>query len=173
VGDHRYRCRSSVAQFLSRRVAKLHSIDATISELRLEVEDQDTLSGSALEAAGGGSITLDSDHRRTLLAICAAPWNSELYESVCGQLSDEVTMENVVDRLQFLSTTRCDISAEVEFIASHFHDFLCCCDALNTVPFSLPYKIIGHGSLRLQSEDRLCDFISKAAKTNQEQFRLF
>jgi hypothetical protein len=32
VGDHRYRCSSSVAQFLSPRVSKLQSIDATISD---------------------------------------------------------------------------------------------------------------------------------------------
>jgi hypothetical protein len=38
VGDHRYRCPSSVAQFLSPRVSKLHLIDATILELRLEAE---------------------------------------------------------------------------------------------------------------------------------------
>jgi hypothetical protein len=35
----RYRCRSSIAQFLSPQVSKLRWIEATISELRLEVED--------------------------------------------------------------------------------------------------------------------------------------
>jgi hypothetical protein len=58
VGDHRYRCPSSVAQFLSARVSKLHLIDATISELRLEVEDRGELFGSVLEAAKGNSIEL-------------------------------------------------------------------------------------------------------------------
>jgi hypothetical protein len=41
VGDHHYRSRSSVAQFLSPRVSSLHWIDATISEVRLEVEGGD------------------------------------------------------------------------------------------------------------------------------------
>jgi hypothetical protein len=173
VGDHRYRCRSSDAQFLSPRVSKLHSIDDTIDDIRIDVEDGDELFGSVLEAAQCGSVAVDSGHRLTFVAICAALWNSELYESVCGQLSDEVTMDDVVDRLRFLSATRCDISAEVEFIASHFHDFLCRRDALNTIPFSLLYKIIGRGVLRVQSEDRLYDFISKGAETNQEMFRLF
>jgi hypothetical protein len=48
VGDHRYRCRSSVAQFLSPRVSRLQSVDATISELKLEVDDGDDLFGSAI-----------------------------------------------------------------------------------------------------------------------------
>jgi hypothetical protein len=49
IGDHRCLCPSSVARFLSPRVSKLHWIDATISELRLEAEDGDELLGSVLE----------------------------------------------------------------------------------------------------------------------------
>jgi hypothetical protein len=63
-----------------------------------------------LEAARGGRIAVGSAHRSTFVAICAALWNSELYESVFGQLSDEVTIEIVLDRIQFLSTTRYNIS---------------------------------------------------------------
>jgi hypothetical protein len=170
IGDHRYRCGSSSAQFFSPRVSKLHSIDNTIDEIGIDVEDE--LFGSVSEAAKGSSLAVDSDHRGTFVTIYAALWNSEFYESVCGQLSDEVTMENVVDRIRFLSATRCNISAEVEFIASHFHDFLCRRDVLNAVPFSLHCEIIGHGSLRLQSEDRLCDFIRRGTKLNPNMFRL-
>jgi hypothetical protein len=85
VGDHRYRCPSSVAQFLSPRLSKLHPSDATISELRLEVEDRDELFRSVLEAAKGNRIALDSAHRLTFVAICAGLWNSELCELVSGQ----------------------------------------------------------------------------------------
>jgi hypothetical protein len=63
VGDHRYRCPSSVAQFLSPRVSKLHSIDATINELRLEIEDRDELFGPVSESAGGSRIAVDSAQR--------------------------------------------------------------------------------------------------------------
>jgi hypothetical protein len=77
VGDHRCRCPSSVAQFLSPRVSKLHWIDATISELRLEVEDRDKLFGSVLEAAKGNSIAVDSAHGRTFAGTCAALWSLE------------------------------------------------------------------------------------------------
>jgi hypothetical protein len=137
IGNHRYRCRSSVAQFLSPRVSKRHWIDATISELKLEVESRGNLFGSVLEAARGDRIAVDSAHRPTFMAICAALCNSELYESVCGQLSDEVRVENVVDRLRFLSTTRGDISMELELIASHFYDFSRRPDALNALPFPM------------------------------------
>jgi hypothetical protein len=81
-------------------------------------------------------------------------------------------MENVVDRLRFLSATRCDISRELEFIASHFDDFLPRPDALNAGPFTMIYEIIRHVSLRIDSEDSLYDFVSKCTETNREMFRL-
>jgi hypothetical protein len=52
----------SVTQFLSLRVCKLHWIDATILEQKLEIEVGDDLFGSVLKAAGGGSIAVDSTH---------------------------------------------------------------------------------------------------------------
>ena len=149
VRDHRYRCRSSVAHFLSPQASKLHWIDATISGLKLEIEDEDELFGSVLESAGGDSITVDSAHRATFTDNCVALWNSGLYRSVYPELGDEVAMENVVGCLQVLSVTPCDISTELEFIASDFYDFLCRSDALNTLSFSIIYEVISHGSLRL------------------------
>jgi hypothetical protein len=175
IGNHRYGCSSSLAQFLSPRVSKFHWIDATISELRLEVEDQDNFFGSVLEAARGGSIAVDSTHRPTFVAICAALWNSELYESVCGQLRDEVTIENVLDRIRFLSATRCEFSTELEFIASHFDDFLRRPDALkalNALPFSMLYDILSRESRKLYGEDSLYYFIRKGTETNREMFGL-
>jgi hypothetical protein len=91
--------------------------------------------GSVLEIARGGSVKVDPAHWRTFGAICAGLWNSEFYESVCRQLGGEVRVENVVDRLRFMSTTRCDISIELEFTASRFCDFLRRTGALNAFPF--------------------------------------
>jgi hypothetical protein len=135
VGDRQYRCPSSVAQFLSLPVSKHHSIDAAISELRLEAEDRDKLLDWVLEAAKGNSIAVDSAHRRTFAGICTTLWNSELYELICGQQRDEFTMVNVLDRVRFRSANRCDISAELKFIASHFDDFLPRPRTLTALPF--------------------------------------
>jgi hypothetical protein len=52
---------------------------------------------------------------------------------------DEITSEDIVDLLQFLSAARCDISTEVEFIASYFYDCVCRRDVLDTLPFSPLY----------------------------------
>jgi hypothetical protein len=151
VGDYRYRCPSSFAQFLSPRVTELHSVDDTISEIKIGVEDPDELFSVVLEAARSGGITVDSPHRLTFVAICAALWNSKLYESICGHLGSGVTMENGINRLRFRSATRCDISRELEFIASHFYNSLCRPDDLKALPLLMISEIIGHGSLSVDS----------------------
>jgi hypothetical protein len=90
------------------------------------------------------------------------------YESVCRQLSDEATMENAVDHLQFVSATRCNISAELEFSTSHFCDFLRHPQTINGISFLLIYRILGHGSLKLESEGSLSGLINRGTETNQE-----
>jgi hypothetical protein len=81
-------------------------------------------------------------------------------------------MKNVVDRLGFLSVTRCDTFTELEFIASHFCDFLPRPAALRALPFSMIYDIASHGPLKLDSEDILCDFVSQGIKMSREVFSL-
>jgi hypothetical protein len=112
VGNHRYRCPSSLAPLLSPRVSKLHSIEDTIDEIRIDVEDRDELFGTVLEGAQGGGIAVDSVHRGTFMAICAALWKSALCVFDCDQQRDDFTMDKELDRLRFRSANRCDISAK-------------------------------------------------------------
>jgi hypothetical protein len=51
VGGGRYRCLPSAAQFLSPRVRSLHSIDATIDEIAIDVDDATGLFGAILDVA--------------------------------------------------------------------------------------------------------------------------
>jgi hypothetical protein len=130
------------------------------------------LFGSVLEVAEGNGIAVDSDHRRTLTAIYGAHWNSDLCELLCGQQRNEFMMYNVINRLGFLSTTRCNISAELEFVASHFDDFSWRGNGLKVLSFLMIYEILGHGSLRLETEERLLDFINEGIETGGKVFGL-
>jgi hypothetical protein len=96
-----------------------------------------------LEAARGGRIGVDSAHWGTFEVISATLWNSELCKSVYPERGNDVPTESVVDRLRYRSATRCDISAELEFVASHFDDFLVRPETLTTLSFSFLYEIIG------------------------------
>jgi hypothetical protein len=99
VGHRHCQFPSSLAQFLSPWVAKLHLVDGTIDEIKICVEDPDELFDAMLEAARCGSILVDSGHWLMLMVICAALGNSEFSESIWSQLGYDLLRENVVDRL--------------------------------------------------------------------------
>jgi hypothetical protein len=122
-----------------------------------------------LEAAWGGGVAVHSAHRLTFAAICAAFGNSELYELICGQLDDEVTVENVVDRLRLLSAARCDGSTELAFISSHSRNFSRYPDTLRASSFSATCETASDGS---ESEDRLDRFMRQGTETMREIFYL-
>jgi hypothetical protein len=75
-------------------------------------------------------------------------------------------MEQVVGRLGLLSATRCGLSTELEFIASHFDYFICCRDGFNGLPFRMIGAIVCQTSLRFDSEDPFYDLTSCLAETN-------
>jgi hypothetical protein len=50
VGHRHYQCPSSLTKFLSPWVTRLHSVDDTIDEMKIDVEDPDELFGAVLEA---------------------------------------------------------------------------------------------------------------------------
>jgi hypothetical protein len=112
------------------------------------VKDPDKLLGALLGAARDGSTAVDSSPRCTFIPICAALCNSELYQSVYGQLGDRGSLESVVD---CLSTPGCTIATELEFISSHFYDFRHQPDTWIRSPFSMIYDIVSRGSLRLRA----------------------
>jgi hypothetical protein len=75
----------------SRHVASLNLMQlktGRMRETRSGVEDPDELFGAVFRTAPGKSIAVDSGHRQTFVAICAAVWNLVLCESVCSQLFD-------------------------------------------------------------------------------------
>jgi hypothetical protein len=103
--------------------------------------------GRAIPAVPGGGIAIDSAHRRISVTIGAALWNSERRRSFYLELSDYVVIGSVADRLRFLPATRCDISTELEFIASHFCDFLYSRNPLKAFSFSMISNSIGFRGL--------------------------
>jgi hypothetical protein len=103
--DHRYLCRSSIVQFLSSQVSELQSIDAAISELRLDVEDGDDLFGSVLEAARRGGVAVDSAHRQTFALLSAIQTCINLFVLSLGTKSWSRTSLTVFNSCRRLDAT--------------------------------------------------------------------
>jgi hypothetical protein len=168
VGDQCYRCPCCVARFVSPRVWQGQMTDATMHEMRVEVEFEDAgeLFSVLLDAARGFSIRVDGGKVPRFLSICRWLRNSEL----CGTFLRQVGIGKFVDRLGMLSESGCDISADLEFISSHLYEDL---RALRSLSYPLIYEILSHRSVQVESEDSVLEFVSECTCDQREFLSLF
>jgi hypothetical protein len=98
-------------------------------------------------------------------------WNRELYTALTESVDDdELSTENVIDRLQFHSEIGDNCDSEIEFCASHFSEF----DSTDfcALPFEIFSAIVSHQSLRLNDEDSFFGVISSQISENPVYFDL-
>jgi hypothetical protein len=169
VGGFRHSCPRFVAQFISPRVSRLHSIDDTISTLEIAVEDN----GRNFSQLLSGLIDISSSTKIFLISISAALENTELYLSV----QDELSVCNIIDRLLCLSSFGSDVSVELEFFASHFNEIIDDQKGNYTkimkVGVSTISSILSSSSLKVVSEDSLYEFVRDLCSIDVEMNCLF
>jgi hypothetical protein len=153
VGDTRYRCPSFVACFLSPRICRLQASDPTVREFEIETPDPNHNFERILSLCSGSSVRI-SDCAEFASSVSVEFLNRELYEAINGKLSDELSIEKVIDRINFLRAIREDYAAEVEFCAKHFHEIEM--KDLSSLSFEILSGIISSKSLLLKDEDSLC-----------------
>jgi hypothetical protein len=85
----------------------------------------------------------------TFLWIRGEVANSELSESIIERQLNENTIENVVNRVVFLSKTGCNTSPEVESIASHLHEIGHRSRQISGLSFSITFDLISHEPLKV------------------------
>jgi hypothetical protein len=84
--------------------------------------------------------------------------NQELYEQLCGNFSQDLTILNVVDRLTFLFSRNECCEREIDFCSSHFYEIDL--KTLYSLPFEIFSLIISSSSIRLNDENSLYEMIS-------------
>jgi hypothetical protein len=87
VGNCCYECCSHAAEFLSPRVSLACRADATIDEVKIEVDDAEGLFKEVISVADGCSISVDSSNRKSFASMLGALGNFELL----GRLSWKMT----------------------------------------------------------------------------------
>jgi hypothetical protein len=100
VGDHRSDCPSFIASFLSPRICHLQMKDAPLQSFSIETADATELFPKLL------SVCYDSSFRvcesiSFFQSILIELWNQEVYEQMICKLDEDLTIFNVLDRIQF------------------------------------------------------------------------
>jgi hypothetical protein len=171
VGDAHYRCPWFIADFLSPRIAHLHKIDNTICTYVIETKDPKSEFPGFLSLGRGGTIKMERGSLSFYDSLSEELENAELSAIVCERRNDPITASNVFWRLRRRFNFHFDISKEVEFIASHFHQVDT--SELKKFDVGILSEILSSKLLKIKSEDWLCDLIWSLVETDQINFTLF
>jgi hypothetical protein len=111
----------------------------------------------------GFSILINESNCESFRGLAQVLENEELISRILSfELRKEsITISNCCSRLRIKIDAKCDFEEEVEFIASHFHEFDSCeLDKLKELDVGVLEHILGSDNLCLEDEDSLVEFIS-------------
>jgi hypothetical protein len=110
-------------------------------------------------------------NRDFLLSIAREFENGELFVGIESQNASELTVSAVLPRLAELRDFNLPVEAEIEFAASHLYEFPS--SSLSTVSLLDFESFVSHPSLKIASEDWLCETILSRAGEDSSFFNLF
>jgi hypothetical protein len=111
--------------------------DATLREFCIEIQDPTELFPTLLEVCYGSSFQV-CDSFPFFQSILKELWNRELYEQISDTFREDLSIFNVMDRIQFLFSTNESCERRIEFCSSHLGDL-----DMKSV-FSMPFEIVSN-----------------------------
>jgi hypothetical protein len=166
VGGRRHSCPWFVAEFLSPKVSRVHSVDITVSEIDIEVQDVNNEFESILSLGFGSSLSVARENRLFLLSIARELNNWELYFSVHELSEENFIISEFCQQFDDWKQIECLSERAAAFLASHFFEL----DSsfLRELPISALSQILSNPSLQLESEDLLYKLIQNQLELKPE-----
>jgi hypothetical protein len=122
VGESHYRCPWFIADFLSPRIAQLHSIDNTIGSFVINTKDAKSEFSKFLLLGRGDEIVIDDDNRDFYELLIQEVENAELSAMIFDNGQTEMSVETAIGQLGRHVRFNFDSAKLIELIASHFDD---------------------------------------------------
>ena len=171
VNGKSYWWNSLLADFLSPKIARIHSSDPACSRFVIESNDENGVFESFLGLSLGKSIDVNSENALFLQNISRELENGEMIVKFVETQEGSISSSNVVDRLVLKSSFNLGVEEEVEFVASHFFEIER--ESLHKLSFEQLRSVLSSSSLKLDSEDQLFDFIVSVVEEDESKFSLF
>jgi hypothetical protein len=171
VGDATYRCPSLIADFISPKIAALHSIDDTIMSFLIETDDSGGYFGSIVELGRGKSIVLTELNWKIVGSMSKELGNMEIYEQILRVVEGELSIDNVVKRMNSLSEICANYENEVQFASSHLYEISS--SDVDELTFDVFREVVNCNDLKIESEDWLYETISKRISCDFRYFEMF
>jgi hypothetical protein len=164
VDRNSYSCPSFVADFLAPIVGQLHANDPTANLYIIATKDELDLFPKFLSLGYGAALEITQQSFPFYSAVSDELQNIELskYLSAYLHYDEESGPETVLERYLLRKRLDLDISPEILFLASHFHELS---DRVLLVLDAQDLSLIAASpSLKLKSEDSLFDLISSRVR---------
>jgi hypothetical protein len=162
LSDRSYMCSSVVADFLSPRIARIHSRDPTVDSFELTTRDDSNQFQDFLSLANGGSVSI---HGNLFFASIADELeNLELISLIQRHTFAPLDASNVLVHFSMKEALRMTCDEEIAFLASHFE--ACYEHHFRDLAYDLLYQIFSHPSFKISNEDWLYAQISKLFKAD-------
>jgi hypothetical protein len=171
VGHYRYPSNWITATFLSPKIASLLTTDRSLAQYVIETPDPDSSFPLLLQLGSGSTVALNPQHARFLLSVSRELGNSELYLALLTHFQPDLILTDALSRLPSSDFLDFGSDHSIPYLASHFSDLSP--EVRNEIPFPALYQIVSHPSLRVSSEDSLCDFLFERIADNPDFFDLF
>jgi hypothetical protein len=172
VGEHRHSCPWFVADFLSPKVGRLHSIDPCLNEIIIDTIDYNDEFGALLTLGRGSKIEMTETNRTFLNSISLELCNAELYFTINEEFAKK---ENILKCMEELLESELldyipNSDPSIDFLASHFFEIDS--SLLTKFPVSLLTRIVSNHSLRIESEDSLYEIIHSRMESDPNSIYL-
>jgi hypothetical protein len=174
VGEFHYRCNSLLADFLSPRIADLHTLDAAISEFVIETKDPDADFEVFLSLADGKEVTVELSNFSFFVALSEELLNDELRLQLFEESAEE---GSVRQRFLRLTSIACPSPKEFDFVASRMYKLLWPdvqkLIKIKGISVSLLSELFSSPKMMIESENWLCELICELVERSAEYFQLF
>jgi hypothetical protein len=157
IGAQAYDCPCVFADFLSPRLARLHSNDPTIREFVIDVSDPHDEFNSVLSIFRGSRLVVSDSTLEFFLGVARELLNFELFKSLSALHGPDP--QNFVEELRFWSESgeSFDYESLVAQCSASFFELPE--TSLNKLSVDLLESILSHPSLRILTENKLYEFV--------------
>jgi hypothetical protein len=170
IGSARYECPWFLADFLSPKVGKLHSLDSYISELVIETEGAEPHFADFMSGCLSGHLVFGDSEQSIFALLARELGNFELYSSILSGGANAEMLSNLSSMDVRGSEVEIRSMEDIESFACHFHELPTW--ILDTISVDALAEILSHPKLQIKDEDSVLDYLSSHWNSNRAYFPL-
>jgi hypothetical protein len=166
-----YNTANLVADFLSLKLARLHSANPGLESFTLDMPDPQKRFTDFLALAHGDPILIDDESASVFTTFATLLENPELFQFLREAYPAELTRDTSLDVLSLLSRMSLPNSNEVDYAATNFFDYRQ--EKLFELPVDVFRAILRSSAFPAGRDEDLFSVLEAATRANPRYFDLF